>query len=130
METRLKCVAASVNKQTGDFFLLASIFGPQIHPFMIYRRARKQSRILAFFQEFFSEGAKTYCYASFFCDANFSIVFGPNFGGAKVSEGGKLPRGGRPPNPCGRKPEYASTFLFFVHCFTLYTPLWVKVEKN
>ena len=33
-------------------------------------------------------------YANFFCYANFSIVFGPNFGGgAKVSEeGGKLPQ--------------------------------------
>ena len=43
-------------------------------------------------------GGKIYCYANFFCHANFSIVFGPNFRGAKVSEGGKLPRGeGRPP---------------------------------
>ena len=25
---------------------------------------------------------KIYCYASFFCYANFSIVFGPNFGGS------------------------------------------------
>ena len=54
--------------------------------------------ILAFFQEFFS-GGKIYCYANFFCYANFSIVFGPNFRGAKVSERGKLPRGAPPPPP-------------------------------
>ena len=40
----------------------------------------------------FLGGAKMYCYASIFCYANFSIVFGPNFKGeAKVSEGDKLP---------------------------------------
>ena len=51
---------------------------------------------LAFFQEFFL-GCLLLC--QFSCYANFSIVFGPNFGGGKVSEGGKLPHGGEPPPP-------------------------------
>ena len=49
------------------------------------------------FPGIFSEG-KVYCYANFFCCANFSIVFGPNFwGGGKsirgriASEGAALP---------------------------------------
>ena len=51
-------------------------------------------RRLAFFQEFFQGGGgKIYCYANFFCYANLSIVFGPNFGGGKLSERGKLPQG-------------------------------------
>ena len=45
----------------------------------------------------FFQGGKIYSYANFFCYANFSIVFGPNFGGAEVCEGGNCPRGG--PNP-------------------------------
>ena len=45
---------------------------------------------------FFEEGGKIYCCANFFCYANFSIIFGPNFRGAKVSEGGTA-SGGAPP---------------------------------
>ena len=41
----------------------------------------------------FFRGGKIYCYANLFSYANFSFVFGPNFGG------GKLPQG----VPCGRK---------------------------
>ena len=42
--------------------------------------------------EIFSEG-KIYCFANFFCCANFSIAFGSRFGEAKVSEGGDCMRG-------------------------------------
>ena len=52
---------------------------------------------LAFFQEFFS-GGKIYCYENFFCYANLSIIFRPNFKGAKVAEG-ELPQGGSPCPP-------------------------------
>ena len=40
----------------------------------------------------FSGRGKIYCYADFFCYANFSVVFKPNFRG-EVSEGGKLLEG-------------------------------------
>ena len=54
---------------------------------------------------FFREGGKIYCFANFYC---YSIVFGPNFReGQKFSRGGggKLPQGGAPCSPCGRKPD-------------------------
>ena len=44
----------------------------------------------------FFKGGKIYCYANSFCYANFSIAFGPNFRGTKVSKGGQHP-------PLGRK---------------------------
>ena len=49
------------------------------------------------------QGGKIYCYANLFCYANFSVVFGPNFGGCKSLWGANCLRG-RPPAPCGRKP--------------------------
>ena len=39
----------------------------------------------------FFRGGKIYCYANFVCHANFSIVFGPNFGGGQTASGGALP---------------------------------------
>ena len=47
--------------------------------------------------------SKIYCYANFFCYANFSIVFGPNFRGAKVSGGGA--------NCLRGAPAFSDTFL-------------------
>ena len=58
---------------------------------------------LAFFQDFLRVG-KIYCYANFFHYANFSIVFGPNFGG------GKLPQGG----PSGTKPANSVTAVMWL----------------
>ena len=52
---------------------------------------------LAFFQEFFRVG-KIYCYANFFHYANFSIVFGPNFGGGQTASGGGGLSGTKPAN--------------------------------
>ena len=52
---------------------------------------------------FFLGGGKIYCYANFFRYANFSIVFGPNFGGGGTAS---RPRGA----PCGRKPESYASF--------------------
>ena len=78
------------------------------HKHMIYFWRIKQPKPLiklnlAFFEEFFSGGG-IYCHSNFYCYANFSIVFEPNFGGAKVSEGGKLLEGGTPASPRERKP--------------------------
>ena len=47
-----------------------------------------------------------YFYANFFCYANFSIDFGPNFRGRKVSEGGKLPQWGAPCPPVEKCQEF------------------------
>ena len=44
----------------------------------------------------FGGGGKMYCFANFFCYADFSIVFGPNFRGTKVSEGAHCLRRGDP----------------------------------
>ena len=61
---------------------------------LLTRLTLRAKQRLAFFQEFFQGGAK------FFCYANFSIVFGPNFRGNKsLQEGGKLPQGRRPLPP-------------------------------
>ena len=49
----------------------------------------------------FFRGAKFYCHVNFFYYANFSIVFGPNFGGQKSLRGQSASGGGAP--PCGRK---------------------------
>ena len=54
--------------------------------------------MLAFFQEFFSGGGKTYCYANLFCYANFSMFSDQILGGQK-SPRGKLPQGARPLPP-------------------------------
>ena len=59
------------------------------------------------------QGGKICCYANFFCYANSSIVFGPNFRGAKVS-------GGRPLLPCGRKPDFRNDT--FIHNFQIFPP--------
>ena len=61
----------------------------------------------------FFQGVKIYCYANFFCYANFSIVFGPNFRRAKVSEGGKLPqcRPLPPPPPHVEKSQSVGTIV-------------------
>ena len=50
------------------------------------------SQMLAFFQESF-QGSRIYCYPNFFCYANFSIVFGPNFRGGQKSLRGGLSQG-------------------------------------
>ena len=57
---------------------------------------------LAFFQEFFSGGGggKIYCHAISIVIANFSIVFGPNWKGRKISEGKLLDC---PPPPLQKK---------------------------
>ena len=59
---------------------------------------QNQAIMLAFFQKFFS-GGKIHCYANFFCYANFSIVFEPNFGGGQKSLRGQNARGGAPCSP-------------------------------
>ena len=63
--------------------------------------------ILVFFQEFF--GGKIYCYA------NFSIVFRPNFRGAKVSEGEKLPQAGHLLSP----PPIEESQIFYYNSIIL-----------
>ena len=55
----------------------------------------------------FFRGSKIYCYANFFCYANCSLVFGPNFRGRQKSLRGKQPQGHLLP-PCGRKPVFYS----------------------
>ena len=45
-------------------------------------------------RDFFRGGI--YCYANFFCNANFSIVFGPNFGGGKSLRGRRETASGPP----------------------------------
>ena len=56
--------------------------------------------VLAFSQEFFPEVSKIYC------QANFSIVFGPDFRGAKVSEAGQTASRGQPPTVEERQTAY------------------------
>ena len=41
-----------------------------------------------FLSGFFSGGGKIYCFSNFYCYANFSIIFGPNFTGDKGLAGG------------------------------------------
>ena len=50
-------------------------------------------------------GRQKYCYANFYSYANFSIVLGPNFRGANISEGATCLRGVSPPS--GRKPDFS-----------------------
>ena len=38
-------------------------------------------------RNFFQGGGGANCYANFFCYANFSVVFGPNFGEGELLEG-------------------------------------------
>ena len=55
-------------------------------------------------RNFFRVG-KIYCYANFFHYANFSIVFGPNFGGGQTASGGGL---------SGTKPANSVTAVIWV----------------
>ena len=49
-------------------------------------------------------GGKISCYTSFFCYANFSVVFGPSFGRGEETASGVPPA----PHPRGRKPTSAN----------------------
>ena len=66
-----------------------------------FRLKSKLARSTGFLPGIFS--AKIYCFVNFYCYAKFSIVFRPDFKGAKVS-GGELPQGGAPTPSYGRKP--------------------------
>ena len=80
--------------------------------------------ILAFSQEFFWEGGKTYCYANFYCYANISIVFRPNFGGeAKVPEGVA-------PTPLWKKARIMRAKIHLQPAFSHYQPEQNKSQLN
>ena len=80
---------------TGYMFVNAEVnhsrsnLASKIHNHCIFGRLCCLEQMLVFFQEFFQGGGgKIYCFANFFCYANFSFVFGTIiFWGVKVSVG-------------------------------------------
>ena len=74
----------------------ASFSNSKDHPIISFL----ECSILAFFQEFFRGGGQNLLLRELFCYANFSIVFGPNFGG-------ELPQC---PPPSLRKPVFPRIF--------------------
>ena len=86
--------------------------------------------MLAFFQQFCQRG-KIYCYANFFCFANFSIVFGPNFKrgkslrgrGANGLKGGALPV---EESQYGQRRNYTIAEVLVITFFKMNSRTWVS----
>ena len=83
---------------TSKMSLILKIYKTLLCKLNVFKRKNQESQFLqsCFLPGIFFRGGKIYCCASFFCYANFSIVFGPNFGGSL--RGGQTVWG-HPPSP-------------------------------